>query len=313
MRRLLLSIPVLIAVTIIAFIMLELAPGDPASFFISPELGANPSQIEQLRTAMGLDAPAHIRYFRWLGQVLRGNLGYRMKNGDSVSWIIGIRLRATILLVGAALVLGTLVGIALGIFTALRRNTVWDHALTGLSFVGISMPAYISGLLGLYFLSFRARLFPSGGMQTIGQDPSLLDLVHHLMLPSLTLAVAYLASNMRYTRSSMLGVLSEDYITTARSKGLPETIIVRRHALRNALMPVVTVFGLNLPNLAAGAVFIESIFSWPGMGSLYLDAIQARDYPLIMGSNLVIAVFVLIANILTDVLYALVDPRITYD
>jgi peptide/nickel transport system permease protein len=307
------SIPVLVAITMMIFALTELAPGDPADYFISPESATNPELLRQLRAAMGLDASAPVRYVRWLGALLRGNMGYRLKNGDSVAEIIRIRLGATLWLVGAALVGGTVIGVFMGVFTALNRNTLWDYLLTGASFVGISMPAYIAALMGLYFFSVRLHLFPAGGMQTIGMEPNVADALHHLAMPSLTLSFQYMASNMRYTRSSMLDVMSENYIITARAKGMPIRLVVCRHALKNSLLPVITLLGLNLPNLAVGAVFVESIYSWPGMGSLYLDAIQSRDFPLIMGVNLVVAVLVVLASLLTDVLYAVADPRIRYD
>ncbi|MCD6291342.1 MAG: ABC transporter permease [Anaerolineae bacterium] len=313
LRRLLINIPVLISVTIIIFTLTELAPGDVTDFFINPELEMTPADMEQLRIRLGLDAPAPVRYLRWLNQVLHGNLGYRFKNGDDVAWIIGRRLQATLILIGAALLFGTLLGIALGVFTALRQYSLWDFTLTGLSFVGISMPAFISGIFGLYFFSVRLKLFPSGGMWTIGQGRSVGDLLYHLVLPAGTLSLAYIATYMRYTRFSMLEVIRQDYITTARAKGLPEHIVILRHALRNAILPVVTIIGLSIPNLVVGAVFIETIYSWPGMGSLYLDAVLSRDYPLIMGINLVSAVVILTANLLTDIFYSVVDPRIRYD
>lgn len=313
LRRLLISIPVLLSITVIVFALTELAPGDVTDFFINPELEMTPADMELLRARLGLDAPAPIRYLRWLNEALHGNLGYRFKNGDDVAWIIGQRLKATLLLIGAALVFGAVVGIALGVFTGLRQYSFWDFTLTGLSFVGISMPAFISGIFGLYFFSVKLKWFPSGGMWTVGQDRSLGDLLYHLVLPAATLSLAYIATYMRYTRFSMLEVIRQDYIMTARAKGLPERIVVLRHALRNAILPVVTVIGLSIPNLVVGAVFIETIYSWPGMGSLYLDAVLSRDYPLIMGINLVSAVVILLANLITDLFYSVVDPRIRYD
>ncbi len=313
LRRIIISVPVLLAITLIIFALLELAPGDPADFFINPETAGNPEMMRQLRTAMGLDAPAPVRYVKWLGALLRGNMGYRLKNGDSVAEIIRIRLGATLRLVGTALIGGTLIGVLLGMFTALNRNTVWDYILTGMSFVGISMPAYIAALLGLYFFSVKLRWFPAGGVHTIGSEETFADLLYHLALPSLTLSLQYLASNMRYTRSSMLEVMSENFIVTAKAKGLPRKTVIYRHGLRNSLLPVITLLGLNLPTLAVGAVFVESVYSWPCMGSLYLDAIQSRDFPLIMGVNLAVAIFVVVANLITDILYAWVDPRIRYD
>ena len=313
LRRLLISLPVLFAVTVIVFTLVQLAPGDPAAYFVNPELQMGPADMADLRAKFGLDAPAPVRYVRWLGQVLQGNLGYRYKNGDNVAWLIGLRLRATVILIGAAMLVGVTSGIGLGVFTALRQYSLWDFSLTTLSFVGISMPAFISGIFGLYLFAVHWNFFPAGGMYTIGVPPTLGNLLYHLVLPAGTLSLAYIATYMRYTRFSMLEVIRQDYIVQARAKGLAERVVIFRHALRNAIMPVVTIIGLSLPNLVVGALFIETIYSWPGMGSLYLDAITSRDYPLIMGVNLVIAVIILLADLFTDMFYAVVDPRIRYE
>jgi peptide/nickel transport system permease protein len=313
LRRILISIPVLIAITIIIFILMELAPGDPTAFFINPELEMMPADMERLRARFGLDVPAPVRYLSWVGEALQGNLGYRFKNGDSVSWIIGRRAQATLILISAAMFVGMVVGITLGVFISLRQYSFWDFSLTTLSFVGISMPAFIAGIFGLYFFSVRWRLFPAGGMWTIGEPQSLSSLLYHLVLPAGTLSLTYIATYMRYTRASMLETIRQDYVTQARAKGLPERVVVVRHTLRNAILPVITIIGISLPNLVVGALFIETIYSWPGMGSLYLDAVTSRDYPLIMGINLVLAVTILGANLLTDMFYAVVDPRIRYE
>jgi peptide/nickel transport system permease protein len=311
-RRLLISIPVLLAVTVIIFGMVNLIPGDPAAYFINPELEGGAEDLAAARTRLGLDQPIPVRYVKWLNQTLHGNLGYRIKNQDRVSSIIWSRLKATMLLVGVALFIGASLGIILGVFTSIRKYSVWDYGLTGISFVGISMPAFVIGIFGLYFFSLKIPIFPAGGMSTVGKPPSVLDTLYHVALPALLLSLGYFASFMRYTRFSMLEVLRQDYVTTARSKGLAERSVIAGHALRNALLPVVTNIGLSLPSLVVGAVFIETIFSWPGMGSLYLDAVQSRDYALIMGMNLVTATVILMANLVTDVTYAFVDPRIRY-
>ena len=310
LRRLLVNIPVLLGITIVVFVLINLVPGDPATFFVNPELGGDPAQIAKVRQELGLDQPLPVRYVKWLGQTMGGDLGYRIKNGDRVSDIIWTRLQATLLLVGVALLLGMVVGIALGIFTALRQYSFWDYSLTSLSFLGISLPAFITGILGLYLFALKLPIFPAGGMSTIGRPPSVSDTAYHVILPASLLGLTYIATFMRYTRFSMLEVMGQDYIRTARAKGLTEPWIVAVHAFRNALLPVVTVVGLSIPGLIVGAVFTETIFSWPGMGTLYLDAVQSRDYPLIMGMNLVTAVMVLLINLLTDVAYAAVDPRI---
>jgi peptide/nickel transport system permease protein len=311
-RRLLISIPVLLGITIIVFALFAFIPGDPASYFINPELGSNPAQIALIRQQLGMDQPLPIRYAKWLGQTLTGDLGYRTKNGDAVAPAIWLRLQATLLLAGAALAIGVVVGIAAGVFTALRQYSAWDYVLSGVSFLGVSLPAFVLGIFGLYVFSLQIPLFPAGGMSTVGQDSSPWDTLYHLILPASLLSLGYIAAFMRQTRFSMLEVLHQDYVRTARAKGLRESRVINIHTLRNALLPVVTAIGLNMPSLFVGTVFIETIFSWPGIGTLYLDAVQSRDFPLIMGLNLVTATMVLLINLITDVTYAFIDPRIHY-
>jgi peptide/nickel transport system permease protein len=212
-----------------------------------------------------------------------------------------------------ALSISIVVGVTLGVFTAVRQYSFWDHLLSGLSFLAVAMPAFVTGILALYLFAVIWPIFPSGGMRPVGEAATLLNRLHHLLLPSLVLATMQTATFMRYTRFSVLEVLRADFVRTARGKGLPEGRVMRRHALPNALIPVITVIGLSLPVLVVGAVFTETIFSWPGMGTLYLIAVNSRDVPLVMGLNLFIAVVVLTANLLTDLAYGLVDPRIRYE
>jgi peptide/nickel transport system permease protein len=312
-RRILINIPVLLAVTVIIFSLINLAPGDPVDFYVNEEVGIMREDLVHLEEKFGLDKPIYVRYVNWLGNTLRGDLGFRYKNGDDVAEVLAIRLQRTLILMGAALTVGIVAGVSLGIFIGYRQYSFWDFTLTGLSFIGISMPAFIAGIFGLYIFSVNLGWFPSGGMYTIGGSESVLDLLYHLVLPAGTLAIFYVATFMRYQRYSILEVKQADYIRTARAKGLREHIITRRHALRNAILPVVTVIGLSVPNLVAGALFLETIYSWPGMGSLFVDAVAARDYPMVMGIMLVTAVVVLAANLLTDLAYAVVDPRIRYE
>jgi peptide/nickel transport system permease protein len=312
-RRLIINIPVLLGITLIVFSLFALIPGDPASYFINPELGANPAQLARVRAQLGLDDPLPIRYAKWLGQTLTGDFGFRIKNGDPVLKIIWLRLQGTFMLAGAALIVGVLVGVSAGVFTALKQYSFWDYSLTGLSFVGVSMPAFIIGLFGLYIFSLQIPIFPAGGMQTVGKEPNVGDTVYHLILPAALLSLTYIATFMRQTRFSMLEALHQDFVRTARAKGLRQARVVNVHALRNALLPVVTSIGLNMPSLFVGTVFMETIFSWPGMGTLYLDAVQSRDFPLLMGMNLITAMMVLLINLITDVTYAFIDPRIRFN
>lgn len=312
LRRVLINIPVLFVVTIVIYLLINLAPGDPVDFFVNEEIGITKEDLDFVRERYGLDDPIPVRYVKWLAQVAQGDLGFRFKNGDDVAEVLAVRMKRTFLLMGTALAIGIAVGVTLGIFIGLRQYSIWDFTFTGLSFVGISMPAFIAGIFGLYVFSVKLGWFPSGGMRTIGKPESLFDLLYHLILPAGTLAIFNLATFMRYTRFSMLEVRGEDYVRTAKAKGLKQPIVTWRHVFRNALLPVVTVVGLSLPTLVAGALFTETIYSWPGMGALLVDAVAARDYPMVMGIMLVTALVVLTANLITDLAYAVADPRIRY-
>lgn len=312
-RRLLLSLPVLLAITMIIFALIELAPGDVVDYFRSSETQMTEESAANLRARFGLDQPVPVRYVNWLGNVLQGDMGYRFVDGRPVAQVIGQRLGATVLLVGAALTIGIVIGVPLGVFTSLRQYSIWDFFLTGVSFLGISMPAFIAGIFGLYVFAIKLNLFPTGGMRPVDHTPTIFESLHYLLLPAFILGLQYIAQYMRYTRFSMLEVIRSDYVTTARAKGLAERAVTWRHVVRNAILPVVTVIGFSVPGLVVGAVFTETIFSWPGMGTLYLDAVRGRDVPLLMGMNLVIATAVLLVNIVTDLAYAYVDPRIRYD
>lgn len=312
LRRLLINIPVLFGITILVFLFIALAPGDPIASYIRPEMGDNPALREALRVQLGLDQPLPVRYARWLGMTLQGNLGYRAVGGQMVSEVVGRGLRGSAVLMGTALFIGCIVGIPLGIISALRQYSKLDFALTTIAFLGISTPSFLLGLGGLYLFGVKLKLFPIGGMVTAGQPFSWIDFLHHLVLPALILSAAYVAILMRYTRSSMLEVITAAYVTTARAKGLKERSVVLVHAFRNALIPIITVIGLALPEMVGGAVVTETVFSWPGMGSLLVEGVAGRDYPLIMGISLIVGTTVLLANLLTDVAYAFADPRIRY-
>jgi peptide/nickel transport system permease protein len=312
LRRLLINIPVLLGITVLVFLFIALAPGDPISAYLKPELGDNPALREAMRKELGLDQPLPVRYARWLGLALQGNLGYRAVGGQPVNEVVGRGLQASAVLMGTALALGCLIGIPFGIISALRQYSKLDFALTTATFLGISTPSFLLGLGGLYIFGLKLRLFPIGGMVTAGQSFSLVDFLRHLALPALILSFAYIAILMRYTRSAMLEVINATYVTTARAKGLHEKQVIMVHAFRNALIPIITVIGLALPEMVGGAVITETVFSWPGMGSLLVEGVAGRDYPLIMGISLLVSTTVLFANLVTDIAYAFADPRIRY-
>ncbi len=311
-RRLLMLIPLLLLVTILSFMLLQLTPGDPLNAYVPPDAPMSAAARARLRHQLGLDKPAAERYFYWLRETVQGNLGVSTSTFEPVRTVIGRRIGPTLLLMGTALVIGVSLGLLFGIVAALRRNTWFDLVLTSFAILGISVPVYLAGLIGLYVFSLRLGWFPTGGFSA-PDNGSLADHIWHLILPALIIAIQYIASTMRYTRGAMIEAMTQDYVRTARAKGLRSTAVVMRHALKNALLPIVTIIGSYVPALIAGAVFIESIFSWPGMGQLFIDSVTARDYPLIMGLILVLAVIILLANLLTDVTYAIVDPRIRYE
>lgn len=309
-RRLLISIPVFLGITMLVFLFVALAPGDAASAMIRPEQANDPQIRQAVIERYGLDQPIPIRYVRWLSGVLQGELGYRLVGGQPIASEIARSFIASFLLMGTALVGGVLVGVPLGVLSAVRQYSKIDFTLTGITFLGVSMPSFLLGIGGLWLVGLQLGLVPIAGMVTPGQPFDLIDLLHHLALPSAILGFGFAAIFMRYTRASMLEVINADYVTTARAKGLPPRTVIGRHAFRNAMIPVITLIGLYIPEMIGGAVVTEQVFSWPGLGQLAVDSVISRDYFLIMGITMVLSVFVLFANLVTDVLYAFADPRI---
>jgi peptide/nickel transport system permease protein len=271
------------------------------------------AQREALRHQLGLDQPFFTRYGYWLRETLQGNLGTSIRTHESVVHAIENRVGATLLLMGTALTIGTALGVLFGVVAAVKQYSILDGVLTVIAFHGISTPVYLTGLLALYLFALRLGWFPAGGYSTPGQGFSLTDRLSHLILPAAIIAINYIAQTMRYTRSAMLEVLGQDYVRTARAKGLDDRVVVVRHAFRNALLPVITLIGASVPALIGGAIFIESIFGWPGVGRLLLSGVESRDYPVIIGITFMLAIVTLIANLITDITYALVDPRIRLD
>lgn len=310
-KRVLTAIPVLIMISIGAFIMLQLAPGDAADLYITPD--TTQQQIEQTREALGLNAPIYVQYFRWFSQVLRGNLGYSFTNGQPVIELIGERIFPTVLLMGVSLLFAYLVGIPLGIYTGRNQGTWKDTFITGLTYLGISIPAFFFGLTLISVFGVRLGWFPTGGMYPLGTEPSFSVVAWHLVLPVLVMSASYLASMTRYMRNTTINIYDENYIRTAKSKGLNGKEIFGKHVVRNALIPIITVIGTDLPRLVGGSIVVEQVFSWPGLGSLTMTAIEQRNYPIILGVTMLSAVFVLIINLIVDLLYVAIDPRIKYD
>ncbi len=309
-KRILIAIPVLIGITIIDYIIMCLA-GSPLEMLQGPRISE--AAVEAKAIQLGLDQPIYVQYFVWLGQLLHGNLGYSIKSYQSVSSMIGSHLGPTLLLMGVSLIVSLLIAIPAGIYSAVHQYEKGDYAVVTASFLGSSVPSFFLSLLLIYLFTVKLGWLPSSGMTTLGTDSSAADIAKHMVMPVIVLAVSMAGSNIRYIRSAVLEILQQDYLRTARAKGIGRFRVINKHALRNALVPIVTVIGMEIPTLFGGAVIIEQVFSWPGLGLMTMSAITSRDYPVIMGVCLLSAVVVLVANLLTDILYALVDPTIQLD
>ncbi len=321
-RRILSAIPLLIGVATIIFVVLNLAPGDPTAYYVTP--GMPPELLEELRRSFGLDQPLHIRYVRWLGAFVTGNFGYSFAQGRPVVDVILDALPSTLILTGAALILVFLVGVVLGVLQAVRQHSWLDRILSVVSLFFYSMPSFWLGLMLMLIFALKAYewgwpvAFPPTGVTSIDYEYLTFwgrvgDRIAHMVLPVSTLALVLAAGIARYTRGQMLEVVRQDYIRTARAKGLPERTVIIKHALRNSLIPVITLFGLYLPFLFSGAVFVEVIFAWPGMGRVIVDSIFQRDFPVVMATSFFFAGIVVLGNLIADLLYAVADPRIRYD
>jgi len=300
----------LLVVSVVVFALVTQAPGGPG---ILLDRNMGPAEIAHMRAILGLDQPVYVQYVRWLGQVLRGNLGVSYQAGLPVLEIIGQMLPNTLLLSGAALAIALIVAIPAGVISAAWPYSKTDHAVTFLALFGISIPTFWFGLMLIVLFSIVLGWLPPGGLRTIGAPASALDVARHLAMPAVVLGTASMALFARYTRSAVAAVLRDDYVRTARAKGLAEARVVGRHAFRNALLTIVTIVGVQLPRLVGGAAVTETVFAWPGMGSLAVRAAFERDYPMIMGITLVISAVVALSSLLVDVLYLYIDPRIRYE
>jgi peptide/nickel transport system permease protein len=314
LRRLFWMIPLLFGITVINYTVYALAPGDPVAAMLTPEefRSMTKEQLDARREALGLHQPIPVRYALWLREALRGNLGNSILFGLPVAQLIAQGLKNTVGLIGSALLLSTAGGIVLGLLSALRPYSRLDYALTAFAFSGTAMPGFFLGLLLIYVVALKLRLLPTGGISSPGVN-TLSDYLRHMILPVLALSYETLASLMRYTRSSMLEVLHQEYVTTARAKGLKERVVLLRHAFRNALLPVITILGLRNHALVGGSVLIETVFNYPGIGLTLVKATKGLDYPLLMGGVLVTAVVVLLSNLIADLAYGAADPRIRYE
>ncbi len=309
MRRCLAAVPVVFGVTLIVFLLIQLVPGDAARSILGPK--ATPDALIALRKELGLDEPLPIQYLKWLSRLVQGDLGKSLELRVPVTGLILARLQNTLILGVAALTLSTTVGLIVGVISAVRPHSLFDRIGMVMALFGNSMPAFWIGMLLLLTFSLHFRWFPVGGMYSArATEKTLLDLGHHLVLPAISLGSLAVATVARMTRSCMLEVLRANYVRTARAKGLSEYRVVLVHALRNALLPVVTVVGLQFGIMLGGAVLTETVFSWPGLGRQLFNAISARDLPLTQGSMLVLAIGFVLINLVVDILYAYLNPRI---
>lgn len=315
-RRILQMIPVFILIVIAVFFLIHSAPGDPVTGMMDPTM--RPEVKAELRARLGLDQPIYKQFIGWCGELLKGNLGYSTIYKKTVVSVIGDFVWSTFILSFFALVISLLIGIPAGVISATKQYSLRDNALSIVSLIGISMPSFFFGILLIKFLSFDLKLFPIFGMmdqsvRNAAWHVRTLNIMWHMMLPGIVLGLGSTASFMRYTRSAMLDVIRQDYIRTARAKGLAEKVVVYRHAMRNAMIPIITLLGFQLPGLLSGAVITESVFGWPGLGKVGVDAIMGRDYSLLMAINMMNAFLLIVGMLLSDVLYGVVDPRIKYE
>ncbi len=310
LKRIMIAIPVLIGITMIDYGIMCLA-GNPLEMMQGPRVSQ--AAVEAKAIAMGLDKPFYVQYFVWLSQLLQGNMGYSVKSYQPVGEMIASHLGPTLLLMGVSLIVSLLIAVPAGIYSAVHQYSKGDYAVVTFSFLGSSIPGFFLSLLLIFVFTVKLGILPSSGMTTLGTDGGFADVAKHMVMPVIVLATSMAGSNIRYIRSAVLEILQQDYLRTARAKGIGKFKVIYKHALRNALVPIVTVIGMQIPMLFGGAVIIEQVFSWPGLGLMTMSAITSRDYPVIMGVCLLSAIVVLVANLLTDILYALVDPTIQLD
>jgi peptide/nickel transport system permease protein len=318
-RRILQAIPITFIISLMLFFLVRAAPGGPLTA-ARRNPNVSQAQIAALEHKLGLDQPLPVQYWKWLSGILRGDFGDSIKFHRPVFVMISERIPNTLMLVGLAFTVTLVLAVPLGTFSARKPYSVFDHTMTTLTFIGQSLPVYWLGLglIVVFYINIQnpftgGPLFPSGGLNTVGLEGNFWDAAWHLVLPVTALSASWVAWYSRFLRSSMLDVLHEDYVRTARAKGVADNGVYYKHALRNAFIPLITMIALDLPSLFAGSLFVETIFSWPGMGRLFWDAARGRDYPVLLGVVMITAVMIIGCNILADLAYGLLDPKVKYD
>lgn len=305
LKKLLQMIPMLLFISFLVFGALQLTGIDPVSYIATPDMAANQENLELLRERLGLNQPFLVRYVNWVGDMLRGNFGYSITNGNSIGSLLAQRLPATIQLAIVSMIISAVLGISIGIVSAIYQNSLIDYLGRFFAVLGQAIPQFFFGICLIQIFSIRLGWLPSSGRYSTYATP-----LQHFILPCLTLTLSLASVLMRYSRNNMLGVLNSDYIKTARMKGISETKVYVKHAFRNAVRPVLVILCFRLPMLISGSVVIESVFNWPGIGSVITDAVIAGDYPVVMVTTLMVAAAILTASFLVDVLTALMDPRV---
>jgi peptide/nickel transport system permease protein len=308
-KRVLQAIPLLIGVSVIGFALMHLAPGGPlAVYTLNPTITAQ--DIERIKQVFGLDQPIYVQYLKWATGMFTGNWGNTFFGGRPVLDVIMERMPATFLLMGSGMSLAVVIGMLIGILGAVKRYSIFDYLATTGAMVALSFPTFWFGLMAIFVFALKLGWLPSGGMFTLGGEEDLVDLARHLILPTVVLSLVLVAQWSRYTRSSFLEVIHQDYIRTAKSKGLSAARVLFGHAFPNALAPLIALAGIQLPWLFSGALVTETIFGWPGMGRLFVDSLTMKEYPVLMGMVMITAAAVIVGNLLADVINALIDPRI---
>lgn len=308
-KRLIQVIPMLMVISIVSFALMYLAPGDPSMNYIRPDMNAE--QIIAVKERLGLNDPVHIQYIKWLKNVLKGDMGHSLIDYKPVTKTIVERIPATLALMGSSLILALLISIPIGLYTGKHKNGIIDNIISIISYVGISIPSFWFGIILIYIFSFKLKLLPSVGMRTLGVEGSIIDIIKHGILPCTVLTFHSVSIYTRYVRSSTIIQLNENYVRTEEAYGFSDNKIMLKYVLKNVLLPIITILGMNLPSILTGAFITETVFSWPGMGRLGVTSIFNYDYPVIMATTMITALLLIMGNLIADILYGIVDPRIS--